>query len=323
MLELIATPDNPIPPGATVSAVRTSDGRTLRVASFSPGPKAKGSIALFPGRAEFIEKYFETIGELLARGFHVATMDWRGQGGSERELANPRKGHIDDFQLYQRDLEAFDNQVVKFLCPPPWFALAHSMGAAILLEQAYSGRSPYQRLVLTAPMIEVVGLRFPNAARLLADTLDMLGLGAMFIPGGRETSLIEMGFAGNKLTSDPTRLARNATVLAKAPELSIGDPTIGWANAAFRQMKRLTTPEFARRVHVPTLIVGCGNDRIVSLRATERFAQRLDLVSLVTIGPARHEILMENDRLRERFWVAFDAFIPGTAADGAEARAAE
>jgi lysophospholipase len=321
--QLIATPDNPVPPEGVVSAVRTSDDRMLRVASFSPGSSAKGTVALFPGRAEFIEKYFETIGELLARGFHVVTMDWRGQGGSERELTNPKKGHIDDFQLYQRDLEAFDNQVLKFLCPPPWFALAHSMGAAILLEQAYSGRCPFQRLVLTAPMIDIVGLRFPTASRLLADTLDMFGLGAMFIPGGRETSLVELGFEGNKLTSDPQRLARNAGVLEKAPELAIGDPTIGWVNAAFRQMQRFTTPEFARRVHVPTLIIGCGSDRLVSLRAIERFAQRLDLVNLVTLGPARHEILMESNRLRERFWAAFDAFIPGTAVGEESARAAE
>jgi lysophospholipase len=27
---------------------------------------------------------------------------------------------------------------------------------------------------------------------------------------------------------------------------------------------------------------------------------------------ARHEILMESDPIREQFWAAFDAFIPGT-----------
>jgi lysophospholipase len=86
-------------------------------------------------------------------------------------------------------------------------------------------------------------------------------------------------------------------------------------------MQRFTTPEFARRVHLPTLMIGCGDDEIVSLRAIERFAQRLDLVNLVTIGPARHEILMENDRLRERFWAAFDAFIPGTIVDEEKTRA--
>ena len=54
-------------------------------------------MCLFQGRAEFIEKYFETVRELRARGFAVATIDWRGQGGSERALADPRKGHVGDF----------------------------------------------------------------------------------------------------------------------------------------------------------------------------------------------------------------------------------
>jgi lysophospholipase len=313
LLDLVATPDNPIPEGATVSTARTSDGRVLRVASFArPGP-ARGTIALFQGHTEFIEKYFETIDDLLARGFHVVTMDWRGQGGSERELANPRKGHIDDFSHYRRDLDAFVAQVVEAL-PTPWFALAHSMGAAILLETTQSGRSPFQRLVLSAPMIDIAGLVFPRGARWLADTLDMVGLGAMFIPGGKETSFNEEDFEGNKLTSDPVRFARNAGILARAPQLAIGSPTIGWANAAFRLMKRFEQPEYMRRSRTPTLIVASGRDEIVLTRATERFAQRLDLSTLVTIPGARHEIMMERDELRDQFWRAFDAFVPGTAA---------
>jgi lysophospholipase len=310
-LELVSTPDNPIPPGAEVRAVRTSDGRLLRAAVFTPDSQARGTIALLQGRAEFIEKYFETIGDLMARGFKVVTMDWRGQGGSERELANPRKGHIDDFQFYQRDLDAFVNQLMA-PCPQPWFAIGHSMGAAILLEQAYEARPPFQRLVLTAPMIDIAGLRFPAGARLLADTLDMLGLGAMFIPGGSSAAFFDCGFRGNPLTSDPRRFARNAAVLAKAPELGVGDPTVGWVNSAFRQMQRFSMPEFAQRIRTPALIVGCGDDKIVSLRAIEKFARRLDLASLVNIEPARHEILMENDLLRDQFFAAFDAFVPGT-----------
>jgi lysophospholipase len=309
---LVATPDNPVPNGAAVSTVRASDGRALRAASFAPQGATRGTVALFQGHNEFIEKYFETINDLLERDFHVVTMDWRGQGGSERELDNPRKGHVDDFSHYQRDLDAFIAQVLESR-PPPWFALAHSMGAAILLETAHSGRSPFQRLVLSAPMIDIANLLFPRGARWLADTLDMLGLGGMFIPGGKGASFIEEDFEGNKLTSDPIRFARNARILAKAPQLAIGDPTISWVNAAFRQMKRFESPDYPRRARAPTLIVASGRDEIVSTRATERFAQRLDLATLVTIPGARHEIMMERDELREQFWRAFDVFVPGTA----------
>ncbi len=321
LLDLVATPDNPIPPGAKLLSVVTRDGRRLRAASFAPPGEARGTVAVFQGRAEFIEKYFETIGDLLARGFHVVTLDWRGQGGSERELANPRKGHIDDFSFYQRDLEAFIAQVLAPSHKEPWFALAHSMGGSILLERAHSRNTPFQRMVLTAPMIEVAGLRFPGVPRTLADALDMLGLGAMYVPGGKDASLLDTPFEGNKLTTDRARFARNAGVLAAAPELAIGDPTIGWANAAFRQMQRFTLPDYAGRSRTPTLFVASGRDEIVANRPMERFAQRIDLASLVVIPGARHEILLERDELREQFWAAFDAFIPGTAKE--ESRAAE
>ena len=46
----------------------------------------RGTVVVLGGRAEFIEKYFEVIGELLARDFAVAALDWRGQGGSARRL---------------------------------------------------------------------------------------------------------------------------------------------------------------------------------------------------------------------------------------------
>ena len=48
----------------------------------APDVPAAGVCVLLNGQTEFIEKYFEVIDELRGRGFAVATMDWRGQGGS-------------------------------------------------------------------------------------------------------------------------------------------------------------------------------------------------------------------------------------------------
>ena len=59
-------------------------------------------------------------------------IDWRGQGLSERALRNPRKGYVRSFDHYGVDLATFIQEVVLPDCPPPVFALAHSMGASIL-----------------------------------------------------------------------------------------------------------------------------------------------------------------------------------------------
>jgi lysophospholipase len=157
----------------------------------------------------------------------------------------------------------------------------------------------------------VHGLRFPRASRYLAEALDTLGLGGAFVPGGRPSSALTRPFEGNKLTSDPVRYARNAGVVAAAPSLSIGAPTIGWLNAAFRQMRQFADAEYPRRVLTPSLVMAAGDERVVDARAVEVFATRLKAGRHIVIPYARHEILMERDIYRERFWAAFDAFIPG------------
>jgi lysophospholipase len=190
------------------------------------------------------------------------------------------------------------------------------MGAAIMLSIAHADRCPFERVVLTAPMIGPVGLRYPRAAHMLAETLDTLGFGGAFAPGGRGASGMTMSFKDNVLTSDPVRYARSASVLAGSPELGLGWWTIGWAHAAFRLWRRFEDPDYARQIPgPPMLVVGSGKDRVVDLRAIERFVSQLRLGRLIVIDGAEHEIMMERDALRDQFWAAFDKFIPGVEAE--------
>jgi lysophospholipase len=188
------------------------------------------------------------------------------------------------------------------------------MGGAILLAQARAGRSDFERLVLTSPMIEIHGLRFPRTIRAFIGALSMLGLGRAFAPGGGGDPYMNRGFRGNVLTSDPVRFERIAAVVAAAPELAIGDPTVGWIKAAFRLMQQFKNPEYPRRILTPTLVVAGGADALVDTPATESFAGRLKAGRFITLPGARHEILMERDPFREQFWAAFDAFVPGLGA---------
>jgi lysophospholipase len=315
-MDFARTADNPPPPGGIVSRARTADGAAIRVARWHPQGRARGSVLIAQGRAEFIEKYFETVGELLARGFCVVTFDWRGQGLSDRELPDRRKGHIDDFAIYERDLDAVAAQALEPFCPRPWFGLAHSMGGAILLRQAHAGRSPFARIALLAPMIDIRGLRFPRLARALADMLDLLGLGGAYVPTGGATSIHTRPFKGNRLTSDPARYARNAAIVQSAPDLALGDPTIGWVSAAFRMIDALADPEFPRRTRTPILVFVSGDDRVTSTPAAERFGHRLKAGHVIALPGARHEILQERDSIRAQFWAAFDAFVPGAEGEG-------
>ncbi len=272
---------------------------------------------MVPGRAEAIEKYFETIADLRRRGLHVLAIDLRGQGGSQRLLSDPRKGHVDDFDDYVTDIDAAVAQVLTPM-PKPHFALAHSMGAAALLLALERGRAPIERAVLLAPLVGLRHLAFPRLAEAAAVALDFIALGASYIPGGGATSISTKRFQGNLLTSDPVRYARAAEVFATHPQLAIGDPTIRWTHAMFDVIAALPRSRFrapARHADAD----GAARRRPALLNAGGGGAGgRLRGCQMILVPGAKHELLTEADAYRSQFLAAFDAFIPGETAMPAE-----
>jgi lysophospholipase len=311
-MTLVSIPANPVPEDVVTGTLQTPDGVALRFARWAPPPGRKGTVCLFQGRAEFIEKYFETVRDLRARGFAVATLDWRGQGLSQRSLRNPRKGYVRDFARYDIDLAAFVNEVVLPDCPPPFFALAHSMGASILLRAAYQGHRWFDRMVLLCPMIALPGMRRSSLTRASVRALRWVGLGGAYVPGGDASVMLQRPFIGNLLTSDPVRYARNTAVVEAEPALAIGWPTVAWTDSAFKAMQQLGEPSFPSKIRQPLLIIAAGHDQIVSTPAIDDFSIRLRAGSHLIVPGSRHELLMEQDRFRMQVLAAFDAFVPGT-----------
>jgi len=310
-MKLVSIPANPVPDNAVAGSIKTPDGVTLRYVRFAPPPGRKGTVVLLQGRAEFIEKYFETARDLRARGFAVATFDWRGQGLSDRALSDRQKGYVRDFGQYAIDLDAVMEQVVLPDCPPPIFALGHSMGGAVAIRSCHSGSRWFERVVLSAPMI-ALPTGMSRVAGPLARFMRLIGRGGAYIPAGNPDISGSEGFISNVLTSDPVRFARNAAVLEEEPALGLGSPTIGWADAALRQMREFSSPMYAGHIRQPMLVVAAGRDEVVSTPAIEEFGLNLLAGRHLILAGSRHEILQEQDHYRAQFWAAFDAFVPGT-----------
>jgi lysophospholipase len=314
-MDLVEIPENPVPSGAVTGIVETRDGARLRFARWQPTSSERrlGTVCVFQGRGEFIEKYFEVVADLRRRGFAVAVLDWRGQGGSDRLLRNPRKSHIDSFAQYDRDLAAFMDKVVLPDCPPPLFALGHSTGGAILLRNATRRPNWFERMVLSAPLIALADVKLSRAfMRFAVETLCFAGLSTAYIPwSARGHPANDLPFADNPYTSDPERFYRTRAIVEAAPHIAVGGPTFGWLAAVQTATRGLTASEFAARLAVPVLMVAAGEEHIVSNHAIEQLALRLKIGGQIVIPGARHELLMERDRFREQFWAAFDAFVPG------------
>jgi lysophospholipase len=226
-MTLVSIPANPAPDNVVSGTIVTPDGVKLRFARWAPPLNRKGTVCVFTGRSEQIEKYFETVRDLRDRGFAVAMIDWRGQGGSDRQLDDPRKGHVRNFAEFETDVETFIREVVMPDCPPPFYALAHSMGGAVMLRIAHSGKRWFDRIVLSAPMIDLPGQTASTPARIAVRALRWFGRGSQYVPGGGPALVGTESFVNNLLTSDPVRFARNAAILEENPALGLGSPTIG------------------------------------------------------------------------------------------------
>src|SRR3979409_453903 len=104
-MTLVSTPANPVPENVVSGTIKTPDGAELRFARWAPPANRKGTVCVFTGRGEQIEKYFETVRDLRDRGFAVAMIDWRGQGHSSRRVRDPRQGYGPGFRGFEVDVQ--------------------------------------------------------------------------------------------------------------------------------------------------------------------------------------------------------------------------
>ncbi len=304
---LYATPDNPVPENHVAGHFETRDKRKLRYAIFKSDLRiAKGTIVLLHGRNEFIEKYFETIRHFTDLGFWVATFDWRGQGGSDRLLKRPLRGHVRRFSDFEDDLSTFLETIVLPETRLPFMMVAHSMGGLIALSAAPTLANRIDRLVCLAPFVELSNQRVGvGLIHVMCKLLTVLGLGWITF----ERDAFPRPYDGNVLTSDNARFRRNQNIYEAWPKLRVGPPTARWIAAMLSAMKRVSRVTHLDRVQVPTLLIAAGADSIVSQRAIETVANRFRAGHMLTIDGARHELLHEADRYRIQTLAAIDAFL--------------
>lgn len=310
---LHATTDNPVPENHFAGFMEGRSGVKIRYAVFrSEQREAKGTVVLLGGRSECIEKYFETINVLTARGLWVATFDWRGQGGSDRLIPGSRAGHINRFSDYEADLTLFLEKIVLPDARLPFFIVAHSTGALVALSLAPELENRIERMVLAAPFIALDGQSMSQRKiTIIARLASLFGLGKRTFRRGDPS----LDFQRNVVTSDERRFARNTAIFTEHPELSISWPSARWLNETLKIMARVTHQDHLTRIRIPTLILCPTADKLVPRKAMNNLARIFRAARLIEIDGARHELFQEDDRFRAQALAAIDAFIPGSDAE--------
>lgn len=275
----------------------TSDGLRVRIAHYG-SQGAQGTVLLFPGRTEYVEKYGRVARILSEAGYHTLTIDWRGQGLADRMLGERRTGHVGVFEDYQRDIAAMLHLADDLGLPQRKHMIGHSMGGCIGLRAVLDGLD-VASCVFTGPMW---GIRISDPVRPAAWAISRVsktvGLGHLIAPGrGVDSYVASNTFPNNLLTTDPEQWDYMRGQILAIPELQLGGPSLNWLHEALAETRRLSRQPSP---NMPCLCYCGTNERIVDIdRIRSRMARwpqgRLDMVET-----GEHEILMESAPIRDR-----------------------
>ncbi|WP_044007708.1 alpha/beta fold hydrolase [Jannaschia sp. CCS1] len=286
------------PANVAASWVRAADGTRLRMAVW-PTPNqeggSNGTVLMFPGRTEYVEKYGRVASDLAENGYGMVAFDWRGQGLADRPPHRRDMGHVLTFDEYRQDVTAFLKAMEPMNLPKPWFLIGHSMGGCIGLRALYDGLD-VEAATFTGPMW---GLQMSNLLRTLQPAITKLagpmGFGKTFAPTTGPWEPLE--FEDNSLTTDRDQFDYMFRQTDVHPELALGGPSLSWVKAALWETEDLMekTP-----LDLPALaIVGTG-EQIVDVDAARTRMASWPKGSYLSIEGGRHEVLMEADPLRDQ-----------------------
>lgn len=268
----------------------------------------RGSILFQGGRGDVAEKYLESLAHWHAQGWHVASFDWRGQGGSGRCTDAGNCGHIDDYGRYVGDLRAFHADW-HASTPGPHVVMGHSMGGHLVLRALAEGVIRPDAAVLVAPMLGfrrgVFGPFAERAAQLLG------GLGDTARPAWKGNEKPYTTTTRNTLlTHDAARYSDEIWWQMHQPALMTGPPSWRWVIEGFKSMRALAADPRLGNIVAPVLMLVATRDGLVDPRAALRLAPRIRDCRVVTFGrESAHEILREVDAVRDRALSEIDAFL--------------
>jgi len=288
---------------------QSPDGAMLRIGSAKPlGGVAKGTVVILGGYTEFAEKYYETYHDLLTRGYGVATLDWRGQGGSQRYLPNPQMAHSLGFEHDTADLAAY----LQKNTTQPVYLLAHSMGGNIALRLMHDHPKLVRAAVLSAPAFRI-GSRAGMPvwqARTLSGLMVAAGFGESYALGQRDWQFDPQRNAANSPVShDPDRDPIGPRWFRTRPELKVGGGTYRWAYEFYRSCATIMDPGYLQAIPTPILIGSAGQDTFVDAAAHAEACAQLRTCRLVTYPQSRHELLAESDSIRKPWLEEIERFL--------------
>ncbi|MGB5915889.1 MAG: lysophospholipase [Phormidesmis sp.] len=224
--------------------------------------RVKGVFAIVHGLGEHSGRYCTIVEGLTAAGYAVFGFDNQGHGKSEGQ-----RGHINRWQDYRDNVQAFLQLVRSQEPSAPLFLMGHSLGGLIVLDYALrcAQRPEFESLqikglVVSAPPIQPMDSTASSAriilARLLSGLLPRLS--------------IKMGLNKNGLSRDA-----EITQQAAHDPLSHSYVTLRWGSETLSTIDWVK--EHIDQLALPTLLTHGEADPIVNPEGTRTIFQQIQL----------------------------------------------
>jgi len=258
----------------------------------------RGAIVLLNGYSESMEKYRELVFDLAFSGYSIYTMDFRGQGYSDRfpGIDDPDLVHIDSYDNYVADIKTFFDTVVAKRKHKHTFIVAHSTGAlaAALFSYRYKNRVSAQ--VFTSPNFG------PNSGGYydwVVRWRSWLVYNSETYGKGGPSDPRDATFEENQNTTDRDRFEILKRTWIDVPSSYMAGPSYGWILKTFTVAKNLVD-NLARKIIPNTLILQAENDVHVRLDRHEEYCRKARQCYLIPFKNAKHDLFWERDEIRDQ-----------------------
>jgi alpha-beta hydrolase superfamily lysophospholipase len=270
-------------------------GCDLYYQSWTFGEKPNATFVITHGIGEHSESYHHTAKALVEKGYAVYAWDLRGHGRSEG-----KRGYVEDFKYYSKDLVVFLNFLEKKKAPGPVVLFGHSLGGLILLRYLVdadinsASKLKAQATVLSSPALGV-SVAVPKIKDIAAGVLNKYWPTFTMYNELKNEDLTSLQDYLSAYDRDPLRHYRISA------HLYFGMlEGFEFVNANVEKLKG------------PVLMQAARKERIVSLPAIESFYDRVTAApkKLIIYEDSLHEIY--NDLQKERVIDDLDQFLRAT-----------
>jgi alpha-beta hydrolase superfamily lysophospholipase len=227
-------------------------GLDLYYQCWREGGEARASLAIIHGFGEHCGRYLNVVNPLASQGFVIYGFDLRGHGRSPGQ-----RGHINQWEEYRGDVEAFLHFVGKEEPNLPVFLLGHSMGALIALDYLLRLPAGLRGAVISGAPLEPVGVAKP-----------FLVLLARLLSGIWPHFSLSLGLDTAALSRD-----RDVVKAYEADPLVHGKTTVRWGTEILKTVEWVKA--HPAEVRIPILLIHGGSDRLNSPDGCRRFFEKI------------------------------------------------